>query len=122
AGPGTIVTAIEEDPSDPNHAPLAENLARLEAMRSPEGVPFRVVTIPMPGAVMQKGQRLPASYLNFYIANAAVIVPTYRHPNDAVALDRLREVFTDRPVVGLDATDMIWGLGSFHCITQQEPA
>lgn len=122
AGPGTIVTAIEEDPSDPNHAPLAENLARLEAMRSPEGVPFRVVTIPMPGAVMEKGQRLPASYLNFYIANAAVIVPTYRHPNDAVALDRLREVFTDRPVVGLDATDMIWGLGSFHCITQQEPA
>lgn len=122
AGRRTIVTTVEDDPADPNHAPLADNLVRLEAARTADGESFRIATLPMPGVVVQKGQRLPASYLNFYLANAAVIVPTYRHPNDPVALGRLREVFTDRPVIGLDATDMIWGLGAFHCITQQEPA
>lgn len=122
AGPRTIVTAVEEDAAAPNHAPLADNLERLLAARTPGGDPFRIVTVPMPGAVTQKDQRLPASYLNFYVANAAVIVPTYRHANDAIALAKLQELFTDRPVVGIDATDMIWGLGAFHCITQQEPA
>lgn len=116
----TVVTAVEPDPADPNHAPLAENLARLQAARDPEGRPFRIVPLPMPGPVTDSGRRLPATYLNFYIANAAVIVPTYRHANDAKALAALQSLFSDRPVVGLDATDLIWGLGAFHCLTQPE--
>ncbi|RME96080.1 MAG: agmatine deiminase family protein [Verrucomicrobia bacterium] len=119
--PGVVATAVEPDPADPNHAPLAENLARLRAWRDERGRPFRIVEIPMPGPVAQEGVRLPASYLNFYIANAAVIVPVYGHPNDRIALAALREVVRDRPVVGLDARDLIWGLGAFHCMTQQEP-
>jgi agmatine deiminase len=116
----TLVTAVEPDPADPNHAPLAENLARLRAARDPDGRPFRVVTLPLPGPVIQAGRRLPATYLNFYVANAAVIVPTYRDPRDREALATLRRLFPDRPVVGLDATDLIWGLGAFHCLTQPE--
>lgn len=120
--PSTVVTVVEEDPQDANHAPLQENLARLAGMRDQDGEPLRVVPLPTPGVVEHEGQRLPASYANFYIANGRVIVPTFRHPNDARALEILQGAFPDRKVVGLDSSELIWGLGSFHCISQQEPA
>jgi len=91
-------------------------------MTDQSGNPLRVVELPMPGVVEHEGQRLPASYANFYIANGLVLVPTYRHPNDVRALDVLRSVFPRHRVEGIDSTDLIWGLGSFHCISQQEPA
>ena len=91
-------------------------------LRDQDGNLLRVVQLPMPGAVKYQGQRLPASYANFYIANGIVIVPTYRDPNDSEALAILRRVFPHRRVIGIDSTDLIWGLGSFHCISQQEPA
>lgn len=119
--PGVVATAVEPDSADPNHAPLAENLARLRAWRDGRGRSLRIVEIPMPEPVVQQGRRLPASYLNFYIANAAVVVPVYGHPHDRMALEALQEVVRDRPVIGLDARDLIWGLGAFHCVTQQEP-
>jgi agmatine deiminase len=118
----TLVTAVEEDPSDANHSILRENLERLRTMRDPQGRSFRIVELPMPGVVEHEGQRLPASYANFYIANGTVIVPTFRHKNDRVALEVLQREFPYRKVVGIDSTELIWGLGSFHCITQQEPA
>jgi len=120
--PTTIVTAVEDDPADENYGPLRENLERLRALRDAEGKPFRIVTIPMPGVVECDGQRLPASYANFYIANGIVLVPIYRHQNDRRALATLQECFPDRRVIGVDSTELIWGLGSFHCISQQEPA
>jgi agmatine deiminase len=119
---GTVVTVVEEDPADANYAPLQENLARLKKFRGLDGKPFRIVPLPMPGLVEFEGQRLPASYANFYIANRLVIVPVYGHKNDEVALAILQKEFPDRKVVGVDSTKLIWGLGSFHCITQQEPA
>jgi agmatine deiminase len=120
--PTTVVTVVEEDPADPNYAILQDNLRRLRGMRDQNGNLFRIVELPMPSPVEYQGQRLPASYANFYIANGIVIVPTYRDPNDSEALSVLRKVFPDRRVVGIDSTDLIWGLGSFHCICQQEPA
>jgi agmatine deiminase len=119
--PTTLVTAVEEDPSDANHAVLRENLERLQTFRDTEGSRFRIVELPMPGPVEYEGRRLPATYANFYIANGLVIVPTFRHKNDRPALEILRREFTDRKVIGIDSTELIWGLGSFHCITQQEP-
>ncbi len=119
--PTTVVTAVEADPADENHEPLRENLARLRTMKDERGRPLRVVELPMPGRMEHEGQRLPASYANFYIANGQVIVPTYRHPNDARALEILQREFPARHVVGLDSVDLVWGLGSFHCISQQEP-
>jgi agmatine deiminase len=118
----TIVTVVEEDPADNNHAVLQENLERLRHMRDQDGQLFRIVELPMPRRIEVEDQRLPASYANFYIANDRVIVPTFRDRNDAVALERLQRQFTDRRVVGIDSSDLIWGLGSFHCISQQEPA
>lgn len=118
----TIVTAVEEDPADENFAILQDNLRRLRAMKDLSGRPFNILRLPMPGSVVHEEQRLPASYANFYIANGLVLVPTYRHPNDARALEVLRKVFPGRRVVGVDSMELIWGLGSFHCITQQEPA
>jgi agmatine deiminase len=120
--PTTLVTAVEEDPSDANHAVLRENLERLRTLRDIDGRNFRIVELPMPGIIEYEGQRLPASYLNFYIANGMVIVPTFRHKNDRVAVETLQREFPARKVIGLDSTELIWGLGSFHCITQQEPA
>jgi agmatine deiminase len=120
--PTTIVTAVEEDPQDANHEPLRENLKRLEKLKDAHGRPFRIVEIPMPGVVEYDGQRLPASYANFYIANQMVLVPTYRHANDERAIAILQDCFPDRRVIGVDSTELIWGLGSFHCISQQEPA
>ncbi|HEX4945370.1 MAG TPA: agmatine deiminase family protein, partial [Blastocatellia bacterium] len=118
----TIVTVIEEDPSDENYEPLKENLERLQTMRDQDGQPFRIVTMPMPGALYFEDQRLPASYANFYIANRSVLVPTYRHANDARALATLQSLFPTRRVVGIDCTDLVWGLGAIHCVTQQQPA
>jgi agmatine deiminase len=120
--PATIVTAIEPDSSDPNHAPLAENLARLEAARTLDGKQFTVVELPVPSPVIFRGQRLPASYANFYIANGLVLVPTFHSPQDRVALNLLAEVFPDREVIGIHCVDLVWGLGTLHCMTQQQPA
>ncbi|MBU6400553.1 MAG: agmatine deiminase family protein, partial [Verrucomicrobia bacterium] len=120
--PTTIATVVEEDPTDTNYPILQENLRRLRAMRDPQGRPFRIVQLPMPGRLDYQGQRLPASYANFYFANDRLLVPTYRHPNDARALAILQQELPDRRVIGIDSTELIWGLGSFHCITQQEPA
>jgi agmatine deiminase len=117
----TIVTAVEEDTKDENYGVLQENLKRLRTLRDQNARRFRIVTLPMPGRIEHEGQRLPASYANFYIVNKKVLVPTYRHANDARALEILEREFPDRRVIGIDSTELIWGLGSFHCITQQEP-
>ncbi|MFZ0336626.1 MAG: agmatine deiminase family protein [Terracidiphilus sp.] len=122
ATPTTIVAAVEPDTSDPNHAPLAENLQRLMAARTRDGKQFTIVEIPLPHAVLFRGQRLPASYANFYIANGVVLAPTFHDPNDRVALNLLAEVFPDRDVIGVHSMDLIWGLGALHCMTQQQPA
>ena len=118
----TVVTAIEDDPQDANYVLLKENYERLLTMKDQDGQPLKVVTLPMPGEDYIDGQRLPISYANFYIANAQVLVPTYRHPNDAKAIEILQRCFPDRRVIGIDCTDLIWGLGSIHCVTQQQPA
>jgi agmatine deiminase len=121
-GPRTIVLASEPDGRDPNHAPLAENRERLASARLEDGSRPDVVALPMPRPVIFDGQRLPASYANFYVANAAVLVPTFNDPADRRALGILGELFRDRPVVGVHALDLVWGLGTLHCMTQQEPA
>jgi agmatine deiminase len=120
--PTTIVTVVEPDPADPNHAPLRENLELLRAARDPQGRPFRIVELPMPRRLEHSGRRLPASYANFYVANELVLVPTYCDPRDSEAIGILEREFPGRRVVGIDSTELIWGLGSFHCISQQEPA
>jgi agmatine deiminase len=120
--PNTIVTVVEEDPADENYQILQENLARLRTLKNLRGEPFRIVELPMPGLLEFESQRLPASYANFYIANGIVLVPAYRDKNDAKALEILQRVCPGRQVVGIDSTELIWGLGSFHCISQQEPA
>jgi len=119
--PTTVVTVVEEDPADANYHLLQENLKRLRGLQDQDGSKLRIVELPMPGVVEYDGQRLPASYANFYIANRLVLVPTYRHANDKKAVAILQKEFPDRRVVGVDSTELIWGLGSFHCITQQEP-
>jgi len=117
----TIVTAVEPDASDANHAPLAENLERLKASRAVNGKQFTIVELPLPKAVVFRGQRLPASYANFYIANGLVLVPTFNDANDRVALSILADAFPGREVVGIHSVDLVWGLGTLHCMTQQEP-
>jgi agmatine deiminase len=116
-----IVTAIEPNTHDENHLPLAENLDRLRSARNLEGQPFEVVELPMPAPVIFEGQRLPASYANFYIANNLVLVPTFNDPNDRKALNILAEVFPARTITGIHCGDFIWGLGALHCMTQQQP-
>jgi len=118
----TVLTVVESNPLDENYLLLQENLEALKNMRLLNGKPLKIVELPMPSPVIYEGTRLPASYANFYIANAAVIVPTFRDVNDEKALEIIRGVFPDRKVVGIDSTDIIWGLGSFHCLSQQEPA
>jgi agmatine deiminase len=120
--PGTVVVASEPDRSDPNHEPLKENLGLLKAARGPGGERLRVVTLPMPEPVWFDGQRLPASYANFYIANGVVLVPVFNDPNDRVALDTLQRLFPSRRVIGVCCTDLVLGLGTLHCMTQQQPA
>ena len=120
--PTTIVTIVEEDKSDANYAPLRDNLSRLKSMTDQDGNPLRVETLPMPAPIYFDGQRLPASYANFYIANKLVIVPTFNDANDRVALNTLAKLFPDREVVGIHCRDLVLGLGTLHCMTQQEPA
>lgn len=118
----TVVLSYEPDPTDENHRRMADNLERLQiASRSwPEGL--RVVTLPFPRPVVMDGQRLPASYANFYIANEVVLVPTFNDANDRIALNTLAELFPGRDVIGIHAVDLVWGLGTLHCLTQQQPA
>jgi agmatine deiminase len=121
-GLDAIVTAVEADTRDANHRPLRENLERLKAARTRDGKQFTLVELPMPRPVTFRGQRLPASYANFYIANGLVLVPTFHDPNDRVALNMLAGVFPEREVIGIDCVDLVWGLGTLHCMTQQQPA
>jgi agmatine deiminase len=118
----TVITVIEDDSGDENYQLLKNNLAELSRMRLINGKQLNIVELPMPRAVIYEDQRLPASYANFYIANESVIVPTYRCDRDERALRILQDCFPRRRVVGIDSTDIIWGLGSFHCLSQQEPA
>jgi len=120
--PHTVVLCREDDPHDANYRPLAENRERLQAMRAEDGSKLEVLDLPMPAPLVFEGVRLPASYANFYVANAAVLVPTFNDPQDRVALGILGECFSDRPVVGIHAGDLVWGLGTLHCLTQQEPS
>jgi agmatine deiminase len=121
-GPDTIVTAVEPNTSDPNHDPLTENLQRLNSARTLDGRQFTIVELPLPRPVVFRGQRLPASYANFYVANGLVLMPTFHDPNDRIALNILAEVFPGREVIGIHSVDLIWGLGALHCMTQQQPA
>jgi len=121
-GAETIVTAVEPDGSDANHEPLAENVERLKAARTLDGKQWTVVELPLPKPVVFRGQRLPASYANFYIANGVVLVPTFNDVNDRVALGILSDLFPGREVIGIHAVDLVWGLGTLHCMTQQQPA
>ena len=118
----TVVLVREKDPKDANYRALEENKERLQGARLEDGARLEVVALPMPAPIVFAGQRLPASYANFYIGNAAVIVPTFNDPADRVALGILSELISDRPVVGIHALDLVWGLGTLHCLTQQQPA
>jgi agmatine deiminase len=121
-GPRTVLAAIEEDTADPNHAILKENLKRLRKMTDAAGRALEVVTLPMPAPVVFKGQRVPASYANFYISNRTVLVPTFDDPNDLKALNTIQRVLQKHSIVPIYCGDLIWGLGAIHCMTQQEPA
>jgi len=118
----TVVTVVEEDESDVNHAPLMENYERLCHMTTEDDSPLNIVTLPMPQPVIEDGVRLPASYANFYIFNEAVLVPVFNDPHDELALHKLQECFPDRKLIAIDSRSLVWGLGSFHCLTQQVPA
>jgi agmatine deiminase len=118
----TILTAVEHNTADENHLPLAENLDRLRSARNLRGKPFKIVELPMPSPVLFEGQRLPASYANFYIANGLVLVPTFNDANDRRALNIIADCFPTREIVGIHAVDLVWGLGTLHCLSQQEPA
>ena len=120
--PSTVVTIVEEDPKDANYAALRENLALLKTMKDQEGKPLRVETLPMPAPVVFEDFRLPASYANFYIANKIVIMPTFNDANDRVALNALAGLFPDRQVIGIACRDLVLGLGTLHCMTQQQPS
>ena len=120
-GPSTVVTAVEEDEHDPNFEPLQQNLDRLHTMRLADGEPLHVLTLPMPTRIMREGQRLPASYANFYIANSVVLLPVFNEHNDSWAVSALHEAFPSRRIVPIDCRELIWGLGAFHCLTQQQP-
>jgi len=117
----TVLTVVEENQRDDNYAPLQENLKLLQKMRLLNGKQLNIVELPLPAPVVYEDQQLPASYANFYIANAGVMVPTFRDKNDDRALKIIQNCFPDRPVIGIDSLDIIWGLGSFHCLSQQEP-
>jgi agmatine deiminase len=119
--PKTVVLIREDNRKDVNWRPLNENWERIRDFRLEDGSKPEVVPLPMPGPLFYDGERLPASYANFYISNAAVIVPTFNDPNDRVALGILGELFTDRPVVGIHAVDLVLGFGTLHCLTQQQP-
>jgi len=125
--PNTIVCAVEDDPEDANYELLQDNLARLESMTDAQGRAFEIVTLPMPGVVggtstdTRNLDRLPASYANFYIANSVVLAPVFGHPNDEIATETLQRVFPDRRVVAINCEPLVWGMGTIHCVTQQQP-
>jgi agmatine deiminase len=112
---------VERDPADDNHLRSLDNLQRLEHAARDAARPLRIVTLPFPRPLVMNGERLPASYANFYIANGVVMVPTFNDANDRVALNTLASLMPDRQVVGIHAVDLVWGLGTLHCLTQQEP-
>jgi agmatine deiminase len=120
--PTTVITVVEDDPSDENYEPLQDNLRRLREMTDQDGRPLRVETLPMPRPLEHDGQRLPASYANFYVANGVVLLPGYDAERDQLAREQLQALFPDRRVVVIDCTNLVWGLGAFHCVTQQWPA
>ena len=117
----TVLTVVEQNKDDENYSILQDNLAQLKKMRLLNGKQLNIIELPMPNAVIYEDQRLPASYANFYISNKYVIVPTFRSDMDDKALTIIAEAYSNREVVGIDSTDIIWGLGSFHCLSQQEP-
>ncbi len=118
----TVVTVIEEDPTDANYEVLQENLKRLETMKIETGEPLKILTLPMPKAFIVEGRRMAASYANFLIANNIVLVPVYAQTSDKIALETLQQCFPDRKVIGIDCRELIWGCGSIHCASQQQPA
>ena len=120
--PGKIVTVVEPNRKDPNFIPLTRNLERLRRARDAKGKPFEIIELPMPHPVVFEGETLPASYANFLITNGAVLVPVFNDPADKIALATLQHCFPKREVVGVYARDLVWGLGTIHCLTQQEPA
>jgi agmatine deiminase len=120
--PDTVVTVVEANPSDPNYEPLRDNLRRLRSATDQDGNPLAIVELPMPSPVFFEGRRLPASYANFYIANGLVLVPVFNDANDRHALDILADLFPDREIIGIYCGDLVWGFGTLHCLTQQQPA
>ena len=120
--PRVVVAALEDDPAEENYLPLRENLRRLETFVDPDDRPLEVVPLPMPRPMFFNNQRLPGSYANFYIANGVVVVPQFDDPADRVAIETLARLLPDRKIIGQRAVDLAWGLGAFHCITQQQPA
>jgi agmatine deiminase len=119
--PDTVVTVVESNPDDPNYEPLRENIRRLRSATNQDGQPLAIIELPMPAPVVFEGRRLPASYANFYIANGVVLVPVFNDPNDRFALDILADLFPDREIVGIYCGDLVWGFGTIHCMTQQQP-
>jgi agmatine deiminase len=125
--PDTIICAVEDDTRDSNYEPLQDNLNRLQHMTDSKGNHFRIVTLPMPGVVggssidTRNLERLPASYANFYIANNVVLAPIFGHANDGRAVETLQKVFPDRRVVPINCEPLVWGMGTIHCVTQQQP-
>jgi len=120
--PRRVLTMVEPDVKDPNHSPLAENLARLRAVRLADGKPLEIIELPMPGPLMRKGERLPASYANFYVGNRVVLLPVFDDPRDVLAVQTLQACFPSRRVVPIDSREVVVGLGAWHCLTQQVPA
>ena len=116
----TLVTVLESHPNDPNYIQLLENREILDGAKLEDGSGLEIIELPMPSPVLFKGERLPASYANFYISNYAVLVPTFNDPNDRIALGILSELFNDRPVIGIHAVDLVWGLGTLHCLTHEQ--
>jgi len=117
----TVVTVVEEDETDANYAPLQANLARLRRLTI-AGRPLEIITLPMPGKIERENLRLPASYANFYIANTSVLLPVFDDPKDAEAIEVIRRALPGRRIVAIDCRELVWGLGAFHCLTQQQPA
>ena len=120
--PDTVVTVVESNPKDPNYEPLRENIRRLRQSTDQDGKPMGIVELPLPSPVVFNGVRLPASYANFYIANGLVLVPVFNDANDREALDIFADLFPDREVIGIYCGDLVWGFGTIHCLTQQQPA
>jgi len=121
-GQAKVLCALEEDPTDENHEPLSENFELLSRSTDCNGTPLQVIPLPMPGFVGDSEGRLPASYANFYIGNSVVLAPVFNHPNDSKALEIIQSAFPNRRVVGIDCRNLVHGLGTIHCISQQQPS